>query len=83
LVQGVHPAAELPAASRALAQRIAAQAPLAVQSILASSRAAFEGDAKAEALRLYTRARELMKTEDAQEGMRAFLERREGVFQGK
>ena len=29
------------------------------------------------------RARELMKTEDAAEGMRAFLERREGVFQGK
>jgi enoyl-CoA hydratase/carnithine racemase len=62
LVQGVCPAADLFATSKALAGRIAAQAPLAVRAILASSRAALE---------------------DAKEGMRAFLERRDGVFTGR
>jgi len=83
LVQGVVPASALMAESKALAARIAAQAPLAVRAILASSRAALEEGPEVEATRVYDRARELMKTEDAAEGMRAFLERREGVFQGK
>jgi enoyl-CoA hydratase len=83
LVQEVVPAAELLTKGKALAGRIAAQAPLAVRGILASSRAALEDGVAAEAARLYPRARELMATEDALEGMRAFLERREGVFHGK
>jgi enoyl-CoA hydratase len=83
LVQGVVPASELMKESKALAGRIAAQAPLAVRAILASSRAALEEGPEVEAARVYGRARELMKTADAEEGMKAFLERREGVFRGK
>jgi enoyl-CoA hydratase/carnithine racemase len=83
VVQEVVPASDLARQSRELAARIAAQAPLAVRAILASSRASLEEGAGAEALRLYPRARALMQTEDAAEGMRAFLERREGTFHGK
>ena len=83
LVQEVVPAAELVDRSKALAARIASQAPLAVRAILASSRAALETGASGEAGRLYPRARELMATEDAEEGMRAFVERRDGVFRGR
>jgi enoyl-CoA hydratase/carnithine racemase len=83
LVQEVVPAAELVTASKALAQRIAKQAPLAVKAILASSRAALEEGEASEAAKVYERARQLMATEDAAEGMRSFLERREGVFKGK
>jgi enoyl-CoA hydratase/carnithine racemase len=83
LVQEVVPAADLLARGKALAGRIAAQAPLAVRGILASSRAALEEGVAAETPRLYPRARTLMATEDALEGMQAFLERRDGVFRGK
>jgi enoyl-CoA hydratase/carnithine racemase len=83
LVQEVVPAAELQARALGLASRIAAQAPLAVQAILASSRAAIDDGPAVEAGRLHARARTLMATEDAAEGMRAFLERREGTFQGR
>ena len=83
LVQEVVPAAELLTRSKALAARVAAQAPLAVQAILASSHAALEEGEAAEAARLYERARGLMATEDAAEGMRAFVQRRDGVFTGR
>ncbi len=83
IVQEVVPAAGLARRARELADRIAAQAPLAVQAILASSRAAVDDGAAAEAARLYPRARALMATEDAAEGMRAFLERREGTYRGR
>jgi enoyl-CoA hydratase/carnithine racemase len=83
LVQEVVAAADLGAASKALAQRIAKQAPLAVKAILASSRAALEEGEASEAAKVYERARKLMATEDAAEGMRSFLERRDGVFKGR
>lgn len=83
LVQEVVPAAELFGRATALAERVAAQAPLAVQATLASARAAVTGGFEAEAARLEERARKLMATEDAAEGMRSFVERREGVFRGK
>jgi enoyl-CoA hydratase len=83
LVQEVVPASELLARGKELAGRIAAQAPLAVRAILESSRGAVRDGEAAEAARLYPKARELMATEDAAEGMRAFLERREGVFRGR
>jgi len=83
LVQGVVPPAQLLAEGKLLAARIAAQAPLAVREIRASSSAALAGGAEAEASRLYPRARALMATEDAEEGMRAFVERRDGVFRGR
>jgi enoyl-CoA hydratase/carnithine racemase len=83
LVQGVVPAGLLLEEATRLAGRIAAQAPLAVRAILASSEAALEGGERAEAARLYARTKELMITADAAEGMRAFVERRDGVFRGK
>ncbi len=66
-----------------VAGRIAAQAPLAVQATLASARAGVEEGFEAEAARLLERARALMATEDAAEGMMSFLERRAAVFKGK
>lgn len=66
-----------------LAQRIAAQAPLAVQATLASARAARERGGEAEYPRLLERLVPLMRTEDAQEGVRSFMERRAGVYKGR
>ncbi len=66
-----------------LARTIASRAPLGVKATLASARHAVEHD-PAEALdRLADQARAIMKTEDAAEGMRSFLERREGKFVGR
>jgi enoyl-CoA hydratase/carnithine racemase len=83
LVQEVVPAAELLGRATALAERVAHQAPLAVRATLASARAAVAGGFAAEAARLEERARALMASEDAAEGMRSFVERREGVFRGR
>ncbi|UQA57194.1 crotonase/enoyl-CoA hydratase family protein [Polyangium aurulentum] len=83
LVQEVVPAGDLLGRATALAERVAQQAPLAVQATLASARAAVTEGFEAEAARLEERARKLMATEDAAEGMRSFVERREGVFRGR
>lgn len=83
LVQEVVPAAELLDRATALAQRVAAQAPLAVRATLASARAAAAEGFEAEVARLPERARALMASEDAAEGMRSFVERRDGNFRGR
>ncbi len=83
LVQEVVPAAELLNRATWMAERIAAQAPIAVQETLASMRHAHAEGLEAENARLLERARKLMATEDAAEGMKSFIERREGVFRGK
>ncbi|EYF03010.1 Enoyl-CoA hydratase [Chondromyces apiculatus DSM 436] len=83
LVQEVVPAAGVLDRATALAQQVAQQAPLAVQATLASSRAMLAEGFEAEALRLVERARGLMATEDAAEGMKSFLERRAGDFKGR
>lgn len=82
LVQQVTERAALDATATRIAETIAAQAPLAVRTTMASSRAALV-DAEAEAARLPERARALFATEDAAEGMRAFVERRPGKFRGR
>jgi enoyl-CoA hydratase/carnithine racemase len=83
LVQEVtDPGAEL-ARAVAIAEVIAQQAPLAVYATLAAGRHALpraEADAGA---RLWTDLARLMETEDMQEGMRAFVERRPGRFRGR
>jgi enoyl-CoA hydratase len=66
-----------------LAQRVARQAPLAVQATLASARMAVEQGAPAALEVLMDQARGLMGSEDAREGVRSFIERREAVFKGK
>lgn len=66
-----------------LAERVAAQAPLAVQAALANAkRAVREGDAAAEA-GLQPALVSLLQTEDAGIGMRAFLERSTADFVGR
>ena len=81
LVQEV--AADPLARAVALADVIAAQAPLGVYATLASSRAALPADERAAADRLLPDLRPIMTSADVQEGLRAFLERRPGNFQGK
>lgn len=67
----------------ALGHRIAAVAPLAVQATIRNSRiAARDGDGRA-VHALMAETRRLMATEDAAEGVRSFVERREARFQGR
>jgi enoyl-CoA hydratase/carnithine racemase len=67
----------------ALAEIIAAQAPLGVYATLASSRAAIPAAEVAAGAKLMPNLRPLMKSADVQEGLRAFMERRPGSFEGQ
>jgi len=83
LVQEVVPDGEQLVRARALADRIAAQAPLAVQAALANARLAVrEGDAAAE-VRLQPELVRLAASEDARIGMEAFASRRPATFVGR
>jgi enoyl-CoA hydratase/carnithine racemase len=67
----------------ALAEVIAAQAPLGVRATLASARRAREeGEREAEA-RLLAELQPLLASEDAKEGLASFLERRTAKFRGR
>jgi enoyl-CoA hydratase/carnithine racemase len=63
-----------------IAESVAAQAPLAVQATLASARRAQSDEAGRHLLPEVLR---LMQTEDANEGLRSFIERREARFTGR
>ena len=76
MVQEVTPPGEQLARAVAIAERIAQQAPLGVYATLASSRAALPATEAAAAARLLPDLQPLMKSEDMQEGLRAFMERR-------
>lgn len=83
LVQEICEADALEATARAIATSIAKAAPLGVMATLES---AFIGEHEGEAAgatKLLEQARTLMGSEDAMEGMRSFIERRDGVFSGK
>jgi enoyl-CoA hydratase/carnithine racemase len=67
----------------AIAERIAAQAPLAVQASRVSAKLALEQGHAAALAALMPAARALMSTEDAAEGLRSFVERRPAVFRGR
>jgi enoyl-CoA hydratase len=67
----------------AIAEVIAAQAPLGVYATLASSRHALPYTEAAAAARLSPDLAPLLETEDMQEGLRAFIERRPGKFRGR
>jgi enoyl-CoA hydratase len=83
LVQEVTDAATLDERVMAIATSIASRAPLGVTATLASSRiAVLEGEDAAKGA-LLEQARTLMASEDAAEGLRSFIERREARFTGK
>lgn len=83
LVQGVVPADQLRDKALDIARTVAKRAPLGVQATIRSARtAALQGTDVAVA-ELLVIARELMNTEDAAEGVRSFIERREGDFKGR
>jgi enoyl-CoA hydratase len=83
LVQEVVPREEVQARGLAIAERIARQAPLAVQASLQSSRIFAEHGAGAALARLLPDLQALMGSDDVQEGVRSFLERREAHFTGR
>lgn len=83
LVNRVVPAAEVLASARDVADRVAAQAPLALLQAKAALRAAYESPLaqglEAERQRFYA----LFGSEDQTEGTRAFLEKRKPVWKGR
>ncbi len=78
----VAPGEQLDVALR-IAQRIAAQAPLGVQQTLASARIARDSGEAAAREHLKEALAKIMASEDAAEGVRSFLERREARFTGR
>lgn len=83
MVQEVVPAGEQLARATALATTIAAQAPLGVYATLKSSRAAIPANEHAAARQLMPDLIPIMKSEDVQEGLQAFVQRRPGAFKGR
>ena len=78
----VEPGQEL-ARAVALAETVAQQAPLGVQGTLASARQALAEGPAAAAASLLPALQALIKTEDAQEGVLSFLQRRTAHFTGR
>lgn len=83
IVQEACDASELQARGFAIAEQIARCAPLAVRATRAAAKKAIQGGEAAALTTLMAEARGLMETEDAAEGVRSFVERREAEFQGK
>ncbi|MCA9613833.1 MAG: crotonase/enoyl-CoA hydratase family protein [Sandaracinus sp.] len=83
LVQEVtEPGAQLEAAL-GIAQTIAKRAPLGVRATIESSRRMLEEGPQSAADALLVQAQGLMASDDAAEGLRSFVERREASFRGR
>jgi len=83
LVQEVVAPGEQRHRAAAIADTIAAQAPLAVTETLLSARRVREAGERSAIARLLPELRRLLQTEDAREGLAAFRERRPGRFTGR
>jgi len=68
--------------ARELAEKVARAAPLGVQGSLRSSRIARTEGHDAAKARLFPDLAPVMRSQDVQEGIQSFLERREAVFKG-
>jgi len=83
LVNTVVPDAALVDETRALAQEIAANAPLAVQASKRMMRMGLAEDFDEHVDRVYLQLLPLFRTKDFQEGMMSFLEKRPPTFEGR
>lgn len=83
LVQELVEADQLRDRAIEIAQTVAKRAPLGVYATIRSARTAELQGTQAAIDELLVIARELMDTEDAEEGVRSFVERREGNFKGR
>lgn len=83
LVQEVVPPGQQLAKAREIAQKIAAAAPMGVRAVLKNSRLAeLEGEDAARS-RIFEDMPAIIKSADAQEGIKSFIERRAAKFTGK
>ena len=82
LVQEIWAPEELLPNALKLAARVASRAPLAVGATLASARQALEESQDAAARSIPAKVQELMASADAEEGLKAMQEKREGNFSG-
>jgi enoyl-CoA hydratase/carnithine racemase len=83
LVQEVTAPAALLDRAVAIAETIAAQAPLGVRATIASARKGLRDGERAAASALRDEVARLMVSDDAREGLRSFIERRKAKFTGR